>query len=269
MERFICATCGVQYQASESEPAQCPICGDERQYIGHAGQKWTTQSALHAEGRKNVFEQLEPNLTSIRTVPEFCIGQQALLVQTPHGNLLWDCVSYLDEETVAAVQALGGIKYMHPSHPHLQGSITEWAERFDAQIYMPAVDREWLMGDKSRVHFYEEERRELLPGVTVHRIGGHFPGSSVLHWQAGAEGRGVLLTGDTVAVTPDRDWVSFMYSYPNLIPLPAREVARIRDRVTALAFENLYDGWFFKKGVLGDARAKVERSANRYIAALA
>ena len=46
----------------------------------------------------------------------------------------------------------------------------------------------------------------------------------MLHWAGGADGRGALLSGDIVQVVPDRRYVSFMYSYPNLIPLPAAAV---------------------------------------------
>jgi glyoxylase-like metal-dependent hydrolase (beta-lactamase superfamily II) len=267
MERFICVTCGTEYTPSESAPAECPICLDERQYVGRGGQRWTTRKAMEAEGHRNVIEALEPNLTAIRTEPEFAIGERALLVQTPHGNVLWDCITYLDDQTVAAVRALGGIKAIAISHPHFYSGMAEWAERFDASIYLPATDSQWVMGDRSRIRFWEGEQFELLPGVTVHRVGGHFPGSSVLLWEGGAGGRGVLLTGDTVTVGQDKAQLSFMYSYPNLIPLAAREVARIRDRLAVLPFDRLYGGWT-EKAVAEGARAKLERSANRYIAAL-
>ena len=43
----------------------------------------------------------------------------------------------------------------------------------------------------------------------------------MLHWPAGANGKGALLTGDIIQVVQDRRYVSFMRSYPNLIPLGA------------------------------------------------
>jgi hypothetical protein len=89
----------------------------------------------------------------------------------------------------------------------------------------------------------------------------------VLHWTSGADGRGVLLTGDTIYVVADRHWVSFMYSYPNLIPLPASEVRHIRDVIHPYRFERLYAAWF-DTIVLADARAAVIRSADRYIQVL-
>jgi hypothetical protein len=87
-----------------------------------------------------------------------------------------------------------------------------------------------------------EEKAEVLPGVVLHRIGGHFPGSAVAHF-VGADARGVLLSGDTVACTPDERWVSFMRSFPNKIPLSAAVVAKVADRVLQLDFDRLYDNF--------------------------
>jgi hypothetical protein len=88
-----------------------------------------------------------------------------------------------------------------------------------------------------------------------------------LHWASGAESQGLLLSGDIIQVVADRRWVSFMYSYPNLIPLPAAEVARMRDVVTRYNFEKLYGAWFAT--IVGrDAKNAVLRSADRYIHAL-
>ena len=59
-----------------------------------------------------------------------------------------------------------------------------------------------------------------------------------------------------------------MRSYPNMIPLPARTVRQIADRAAALTFDRIYGGWWDKL-IASDAKPAVERSAKRYIAALA
>ncbi|HPV08657.1 MAG TPA: hypothetical protein PLD57_16455, partial [Aggregatilineales bacterium] len=105
------------------------ICEDERQYIGWGGQKWTTLDALR-ETHKNVFYAEEPGLLGIGTTPSFAIGQRSLLVQTPGGNILWDCITLLDEATVQIVRALGGIRAIGISHPHYYSSMVEWAHAF-------------------------------------------------------------------------------------------------------------------------------------------
>jgi hypothetical protein len=108
-----------------------------------------------------------------------------------------------------------------------------------------------------------DDEVEVLPGVTLHRIGGHFPGSAVVRFTA-ADGRGVLLSGDTVVGTPDEHWVSFLRSYPNKIPLSAGTVQMVTDRLTALDFDRLYDNYWGR--VASDAVMRVRQSAERYIA---
>jgi glyoxylase-like metal-dependent hydrolase (beta-lactamase superfamily II) len=115
--------------------------------------------------------------------------------------------------------------------------------------------------------FWEGERLELGDGLTLLRLGGHFAGAQVLHWAGGAEGRGVLLAGDILQVVPDRRFVSFMYSYPNYIPLPAATVRRMVERLEPYPFERVYGAWFGAV-VRADAKAAVRRSAERYIRAL-
>jgi hypothetical protein len=89
----------------------------------------------------------------------------------------------------------------------------------------------------------------------------------VLHWPAGQSGKGALLTGDMLTVVPDRRYVSFMYSYPNLIPLSADIVRRIVDAVDPFEFDRIYGAWWDRVSTTG-AREIVRRSADRYIAAL-
>ncbi len=265
-EHFICRTCGVQFAATDAPPERCPICDDERQYIGPNGQQWTTLAALQADAH-NVIKPVAPDLIGIGTHPGFAIGQRALLVQTAAGNVLWDCISLLDDPTIAAVRALGGIAAIAISHPHFYSSMVEWSHAFDAPIYLHADDRQWVMRPDPAIVFWEGETQPLVDGITIIRCGGHFAGSAALHWAAGAAGRGALLTGDTITVVPDRRYVSFLYSYPNLIPLPAATIRRIVGAVEPFAFDTLYGGWW-DRIVTPDAKGAVARSAERYIAAM-
>ena len=217
MPAWICATCGVQYPDTDQPPAACPICEDERQYVGWDGQRWTTMAEL-AHDRVTTLRDEEPDLVGIGVEPSFAIGQRALLVRTPRGNVLWDCVSLLDEAATRRIRDLGGIAAICMSHPHFYAANVEFADAFDARILIPRADRRWIQRPSPRVELFDEDA-EPVPGITVARIGGHFDGAAVLHWPAGSDGRGALLTGDTITVVPDREWVSFMWSYPNLVPL--------------------------------------------------
>jgi glyoxylase-like metal-dependent hydrolase (beta-lactamase superfamily II) len=266
MLHCICTTCGTQFAASNEPPANCPICEDERQYIGWDGQTWTTLDALQ-DDHHNIVKTVEPNLTGIGTHPEFAIGQRALLVQTPHGNVLWDCISLIDAPTVAVVEALGGISAIAISHPHYYSSMIEWSRAFDAPVYLHAADQQWVMRPDPAIEFWSGETQALGEGLTLIHCGGHFAGGTVLHWAAGAEGKGALLSGDILQVVSDRRYVSFMYSYPNLIPLPARTVRQIVAAVEPYAFDRIYGAWW-NRAVRSDARAAVARSAERYVASL-
>lgn len=268
MTNFICDTCGAQFAESSLPPTQCPICTDSRQYIGPNGQQWTTIQELQKD-HHNRIETVEPNLTGIGTEPTFAIGQRGLLVQTSRGNVLWDCPSLLDDATINAIKNLGGIAAIAVSHPHLAGSLVDYSHALgNAPIFWHASNREWVMRPDPAFVFWEGETQEILDGLTLILCGGHFARSDVLHWQAGAEGRGVLLAGDTIQVASDHRYVSFMYSSPNMIPLNARAVERIVNSVEPFTFDRLYGGWWHSI-VTTDAKIVVKRSAERYLQAIA
>ncbi|TLS36127.1 MBL fold metallo-hydrolase [Pseudalkalibacillus caeni] len=261
MEKRICKTCGTQYEGS---PIECPICLDERQYVGHNGQEWTTLREMKEKRFENEFTKIEPNLVSIQTSPEFAISQRALLIQTEEGNFLWDCVSFIDDKTAEEIDKLGGLDGIYISHPHYYSSMVEWAERFDCEVYVHENDQEWIMRPDKRVRTWSGKELKVTDSITVIQAGGHFDGSAVLHWTGGAAGEGVLLTGDTIYVVPDREWVSFMYSYPNLIPLAESEIETIVDRVEPYHFERIYGAWP-NSIVKSNAKQSIKRSAERYL----
>lgn len=263
MENFICVQCGTQFSEMVKPPLHCPICEDERQFVRHGGQEWTTLQCLTADHR-NRFEEEGPRLLGIGTEPEFAIGQRALLVQSAAGNLLWDCIALLDNRTIADLSARGGIRAIAISHPHYYTTMVDWAERFDAQIFLHTGDRQWVTRKSSRIQFWEGTTLPLWDDLTLINCGGHFEGGTVLHFPAGANGKGALLTGDIIQVVQDRSYVSFMRSYPNLIPLGATAIRRIVKAIEPFPFEQIYGAWW-KANVLSAAKDSVRSSAERYL----
>jgi hypothetical protein len=135
-------------------------------------------------------------------------------------------------------------------------------------IYLHAADREWVMRSNPSIHFWEGATHALWDGLTLIHCGGHFEGGTVLYWPAGENGKGALLTGDVVQVVADARYVSFMRSYPNLIPLSSRAVRQIQDRVEPFAFEKIYGAWW-GRNVLTDGKKAIAISAERYLHAIA
>lgn len=258
---YICATCGVQFAPADGPPDRCPVCEDERQYVGWSGQRWTTLAELRTEHTNELRDDL--GLTGVGTVPAFAIGQRALLVPSSAGNVLWDCITLIDDPTVDTVRRLGGVRAIAISHPHYYSSMVEWAEAFDARVLLHEADSRWIMRPDPRIELWSGDTRELWDGMTLIRAGGHFAGGTVLHWPSGADGRGALLAGDILQVAQDRRWVSFMYSFPNYVPLSAAEVDRVAAAVEPFEFDRIYGAWW-ERNVELDAKAAVKRSVERY-----
>lgn len=267
MPHFICVTCGLQYADTAQPPPHCPICADERQYINPKGQAWTTLAEVQA-AHHNRLQPLEPGLIEIVTEPRFGIGQRALLVQGARGNVLWDCLGLIDDATVSAVRALGGVSALACSHPHMFGSLVAWSHALGgAPIWLHRDLAKWVQRPDPVIRYWDGERHELEAGVSLIRCGGHFRGSTVLLWPAGAAGRGVLLSSDSLYVTPDRRHVAFMRSYPNYIPLSPAAVEQIVAVVRPLAFDRMY-GNFPTLEIEAGAQEAVQRSWVRYRHAL-
>lgn len=264
MPAFICTACGTQFPVSEKPPAQCRICEEERQYVPEGGQSWTTLDRLSLS-HMNALREYEPGVIGIGA--GFAIGQRALLVQTSGGNVLWDCVATLNAATVSMIKGLGGIKAMAISHPHFYTTMGEWARAFDCPIHLNAADKEWIVNPSPAVQLWNGEAFKLWDGVTLVRCGGHFPGGTVMHWAGGAGGKGVVCAGDILSITTDRKWVSFMRSYPNFIPLSAREVEHIGAALKPYAFETVY-GHYFDRVISPGAKQVLEKSVARYVAAV-
>lgn len=264
---FICTTCGTQYADTPEPPSHCPICEDQRQYISLSGQQWTTLDNLR-HTHKTKIEAEEHHLTSFSIDTHFGIGQRTFLLQTNSGNILWDCISLLDQPTIDYISGLGGIQAIAISHPHYYTTMIEWSRAFhNAPIYLHRDDAQWVMRPDSSIEFWEGETKPLFAGLSLIRCGGHFAGASVLHWPNGAGGKGTLLSGDILQVVPDRRFVSFMWSYPNYIPLNAPTVQRIVQSVEPFAFDRIY-GAFPKLTIASDGKNAVHRSAERYLKAI-
>lgn len=239
---LVCVACGTQFPtADRAALATCFICDDPRQYVPATGQAFTTMGALRAT-HANTLTPFpgDDGFVSITTSPRLAIGQRAVLVRTPAGNVLWDCLTLLDADTVARVRALGGLTAVVVSHPHYYSSHVEWADAFGCPVYLSAEDEAWRAQRSPRQVLVRDVETEILPGVLAIKLGGHFPGSLVLLCA------GRLLVADTLLITPagigswkadalgnprsrpeGMNTFAFMWSIPNWIPLSGEELFRM------------------------------------------
>lgn len=256
----LCKACGTSYDNGHSTIERCKICDDERQYIPVSGQAWIDFDALIAS-HTNKWQQHTPQLFSLKTVPSFAINQRAFLIRTPVGNILWDCVANLDRATRTLIQALGGLSAIAISHPHYYTTMQDWAAAFDAPVWLHADDRAWIMRESPWIRLWEGEEHALMPGITLLRLGGHFTGGTVLYLD---EEEGTILTGDILQITPGADAVSFMWSYPNMLPLSSETVTGILRRLEGVKFARLF-GAFEGRNIVGNAHEIVQRSGAKYL----
>ena len=262
-QAFICTTCGTQYAPAEQPPARCLICDEERQFVLPTGQAWTVLAKL-TKTHMATFRD-EAGLIGISTAPAFGIAQRALLVRTPDGNVLWDCVSLINKTMVDIIKGLGGLKSIAISHPHYYTTMVDWSRAFGGiPIHLHAADKSWIMRPDPCLELWSGETKEISSGLTLIRVGGHFEGGIVLHWAKGVDGKGAVLSGDLLQVTADRKFVSFMWSYPNFIPLGAKAVSAIADRMKPWRYDRIY-GAFWDRVIPADGERVMAESVARHV----
>ena len=267
MPSWTCFQCGAQFPETASPPPSCPICEDERQFVNWRGQQWLTREELAQRYRLMLRDDL--GVTGVGVEPSLAIGQRALLLREADGCVMWDCLPLATLDAVQQVRVLGGLKAIAVSHPHFYGAVVDWSEAFgNVPIYLHGDDRKWITRPHPAIVCWTGDSHRISGDIALMRGGGHFPGATMLHWRAAANGKGALFVGDIAMVAMDRQHVSFMYSYPNLVPLPAHVVERMAGRACELRFDRIYGAWW-DRVVDSDGEAAVRRSAERYLAALA
>jgi hypothetical protein len=263
----LCATCGTQFGAPVVAALRCPICEDDRQYVGRDGPCWTTHAELATRHRLRIED--DDGLLGIGVDGGFAIGQRALWLSTDAGRILWDCVSLVTDEALDVLRRRGGVDLIVISHPHFYASMAQWSDALGGvPILLHHADREWIQCHSPAIRHWQGDRLQLSAQVTLLRTGGHFPGSTALHWAGGPRPGGALLCGDSPQVVADRRLVSFMHSFPNLVPMQPQLVRQMRARLAGLAFEDAY-GYTWGRNIIGGARDAVQASFERYLRAIA
>jgi hypothetical protein len=263
---LICTACGTQFDTEDASLLRrCRICDDPRQFVPPTGQAFTTLSELRSSPQKYTNKRKpffkDDRFWSIWTEPKIAIGQRAILIKTELGNVLWDCITFLDDETINWINEQGGLAAILISHPHYYSTHLEWAEAFDCPVYLSWEDKEWLnrLDRLGKARCFIEGKEEEIEiggeksGVVALKLGGHFPGSLCVL----AFGR--LLVADTIVTVPaglgdwsagphgikdgrpqDSNSYSFMWSIPNIIPLSPPEIQEMWDVLKSHGFKSTH-----------------------------
>ena len=260
-EQTICTTCGTEFPTGMELPALCPVCDDDRQYIGEGGQQWTSLEAL-SNGYSVLFKKIQEQLYDLRMIPSFAIGQRAFLILTPEGNILWDCIPLINEPVAEFIRSKGGLKAIVFSHPHYYSTMNQWAEAFDCPVYIHEADEPWVKNKGPRIQWWAGREKAFWNGIKAIHTGGHFPGSAVLQAPAFSPG-GVLFCGDSLYLARSKQYIAVMHSYPNHVPLTRQVFAGLLERVQDLQFDTVY-GAFDWQVLAGNAREVFLASMDRY-----
>lgn len=262
---YVCAACGTCFYDRPQAPHRCSICEDDRQYVPVTGQSWLSVDDLRKRHRVNVA--IDDGLQALGLEPTFAINQRAILARGEHAAVLWEALPLVTDEAVEAITADGPVDCIALSHPHFYSAMQRWSEALGkVPILIHERDREWVPAAAVDVEFWRGDSHQIAPGFTLLNVGGHFPGSSALHWQDATQPDGVLLAGDALQVSANRRHVSFMYSYPNAIPMNVSAVERMHRLLAGYRFERVC-GFTWKRNILSGGRASVEASFDRFLSA--
>lgn len=251
----ICVACMTQYSTPRSE---CPICLDPRQFVPATGQSWTSLRKLAEEKHTNkiVADQQDERVCFILTEPSTGIGQTPILIKTSRATYMWDCNAFLSENLFNQLTTMQPpLKAIAISHPHFFSTSLTWSRCLKVPLILAAADKHWFQrlsdvkeGEIEWVH----NVASLEDGVTMIQCGGHFPGSSVLHWDRSLEPEfesdkhcrtGIILCSDTAMIQPTQQGFTFQWSVPNMIPLNPHEMKGIADRLRDVPFEQATSTW--------------------------
>lgn len=262
MNNNICTACGTHFPINKELPEVCPICADDRQYVPETGQTWTSLADLSKHHSVEIRE-INENLFELKMSPSFAIGQRALLVIAPKGNVLWDCFPLLNETAIEFIKSKGGLQAIAFSHPHFYSNMNDWAKEFDCPIYIHQNDEAWIFNKGEHINLWNGSEKDLWDDIKIINIGGHFAGSCILHVPF-LSPKGTIFCGDTFVISPSKNHVAAMHSYPNKIPLPISQIIRIKERMASIEFDTIH-AWIESQSIKLNAKEILENSLAKYV----
>ncbi|MFC0409389.1 MBL fold metallo-hydrolase [Roseomonas elaeocarpi] len=246
LKPYACGNCGF-WQKYFATPPDCPVCTDTRNDLPEDGWDFWDEGrvAAHLTGS---WRDLGRGLIAFRTAPRFGLDGIGWLLLHEDGNVAFEAAPYYTAPMRDEIRRLGGIRYLSGSHCHGYGALWQLQDVFEPDFL--AIQREDLRMTKAmRVNYPYDDVLELRPGVTLHHVGGHYEGQSVLHDAT----RGILFCGDAFKVDQDAAGnnlaVSSHKAFHKDIPLTRREVEKYRDVIGALRFDTICTPFEYAPGI--------------------
>ena len=233
LSHFACANCG--FWQLHFDPPDCPVCTDVRNDLPEDGWNFLPEARV-ADTHSGTWRQVADDLWAFTTTPALGLGGTGWLIVRPQGNVAFEAAPYYSPDMLAKIRELGGIARLAASHPHGYGALFQLQRAFDPPVV--AIHKDDLAYTKAlRVTAPYDDRMELLPGMTLHRVGGHYAGQAALHDAPG----GRLFCGDMFKIDQDADGrsthVSSHKAFHKDIPLTHGELQNYRDVIAPLAFD--------------------------------
>ncbi|MBB4658403.1 hypothetical protein [Parvularcula dongshanensis] len=233
LTHYACTNCGF-WQAYFAPPPDCPVCTDVRNDLPEDG--WDFLPAREAEARfTGEVRQISDGFWAARTSPPLGLNGQGWLMRKDGVNVAFEGAPYYTNAMLDEIETLGGVQILAASHAHGYGALWQLQARFDPEVV--AIQKDDLRMTKAfKVTLPYDDALELLPGLTLHHVGGHYEGQAVLH----DEGAGRLFCGDVFKIDQTEDGRSHAISshkaFHKDIPLTHGELQRYRDVIAPLDF---------------------------------
>lgn len=254
LKPYACANCG-HWQRYFAPPPDCPVCTDTRNDLPEDGWRFITLPEVRP-GRDGHWRRLRGDLVAFSVSPPFGLNGTGWLLLHPEGNVAFEAAPFYTDEMLTEIGRLGGIRFLAASHVHGYGALWQLQDHFQPEVV--AIQKEDLWLTKAfRVTWPYDEALRLLPGLTLHHVGGHYEGQAVLHDRH----RRILFCGDTFKVDQDTVGnnlaVSTHKAFHKAIPLTPAEAGRYREAIAPLDFDTVCTPFEYAPGVTRDVALAV------------
>lgn len=246
LKPYACANCG-HWQRYFAPPPDCPVCTDTRNDLPEDGWQFLDVEAVRSRLR-GAWRQLRPDMWAFSTAPPLGLNGTGWLLTHPDGNTAFEAAPFYTDDMLDQIRRLGGIRFLASSHVHGYGALWQLQDVFRPEVL--AIHKEDLRLTKAfRVTWPYDDALQLMPGLTLHHVGGHYEGQAVLHDAT----RRILFCGDAFKVDQDgageNTAVSTHKAFHKAIPLTPAEVRRYREVIAALDFDTVCTPFEYAPGV--------------------